>query len=69
MGGLHPAATVDKSPLEARAIRYWTLRQAKDLGALYGMYSSELVLPRRRLQRVHVWKHGEYYTQLHHQLA
>ena len=41
MGGFHPAAVVDESPLEARVSRYWTLRQAKDLGALYKMYSSE----------------------------
>src|SRR5678815_724059 len=40
MGGFHPTA-VEESPLEARVIRYWTLRQAKDLGALYEMYSSE----------------------------
>jgi len=39
LGGFHPA-TAGESELQTRLTRYWTLRQEKDLGAMYEMYST-----------------------------
>ena len=39
LGGFYPAIG-GESTLETRLTRYWTLRQNKDLGAMYEMYST-----------------------------